>query len=270
MGARLSCTFRHDAVDETAMQPIDGPDGESRPSCGAFDKDLAAMKAIKAEMEMERNPAAVAEVYVEESEESDTDERTTKPAHSVKSRPRIIDLQQNKTGGEIDMISSFNQQYEVKNQIGKGGYSVVYEGQRKEDAKRVAIKEAWIKAKEKEAWSSEVAILQTLDHPNIIKFIDHFEPETWQRPNDRKGSKYYLVTELLEGGELFDRIVEKEFYTEKEARDLVRLLLDAILYIHNKGVVHRDLKPENLLLTSRSDDANIKIADFGFAKRVNL
>jgi calcium/calmodulin-dependent protein kinase I len=95
-------------------------------------------------------------------------------------------------------------------------------------------------------------------HPNIIKIFDHFE----------ESKHFYLVTELIHGGELFERIVSKEFYTELEARELVKILLKAIGFIHDKGVVHRDLKPENLLLTSDSDDANIKIADFGLARRV--
>ena len=62
--------------------------------------------------------------------------------------------------------------------------------------------------------------------------------------------------------------VPQAFYNEKEARDLCRILLDAVKYIHDLGIVHRDLKPENLLMTSRHDDANIKLADFGFARSV--
>ena len=58
------------------------------------------------------------------------------------------------------------------------------------------------------------------------------------------------------------------FYNEKEARDLCRILLDAVRYCHDLGIVHRDLKPENLLLTSQHDDANVKLADFGFARSV--
>jgi len=81
---------------------------------------------------------------------------------------------------------------------------------------------------------------------------------------------YYLVTEIMEGGELFDRIVEKEYYNEREARDLVQLLIEAMAYIHDNNVVHRDLKPENLLLTDKTDNASIKIADFGFAKRLDF
>lgn len=62
--------------------------------------------------------------------------------------------------------------------------------------------------------------------------------------------KFYIVTELVQGGELFDRIVSKVHYNEKQARDLVKIFLETIAYIHDLGIVHRDLKPENLLLTS--------------------
>lgn len=58
------------------------------------------------------------------------------------------------------------------------------------------------------------------------------------------------------------------YYNEKEARDLCRILLDAVRYCHDLGIVHRDLKPENLLLTSQHDDANVKLADFGFARSI--
>ena len=57
---------------------------------------------------------------------------------------------------------------------------------------------------------------------------------------------YYMAIELMEGGELFERIVKKTFYNEMDARGLVRILLDALAYLHHRGIVHRDLKPENL------------------------
>jgi serine/threonine protein kinase len=112
------------------------------------------------------------------------------------------------------------------------------------------VKKEGLTDEDKDALQVEIKILQEIRHPNIMSLVDHFE----------EPKMYYLVTELLEGGELFDRIVEKEYYTEKEARDLVKILLSAIKFIHDRNIVHRDLKPENLLLTSKSDDANIKIA----------
>jgi calcium/calmodulin-dependent protein kinase I len=79
-------------------------------------------------------------------------------------------------------------------------------------------------------------------HPNIVRLYKAYEEPDY----------FYLVQEMMSGGELFDRIVAKEFYNEKEARDAVRTVLGAVDYMHSKKVVHRDLKPENLLLAVRS------------------
>lgn len=74
--------------------------------------------------------------------------------------------------------------------------------------------------------------------------------------------------EFMEGGELFDRIVEKANYTEKEAAETIRPIIDAIRYCHELDIIHRDLKPENLLYDSSSENATIKISDFGLARFV--
>lgn len=76
----------------------------------------------------------------------------------------------------------------------------------------------------------------------------------------------YLVLELLRGGELFDRIVEKENYSEQEAAETIRPIVDAIRYCHKMGVIHRDLKPENLLYGTTEPSSIIKITDFGMAR----
>ena len=102
----------------------------------------------------------------------------------------------------------------------------------------------------------EVAILQHLNHPHIIKLHDFFDEDQF----------YYLVMERVTGGELFDRITEKEYYNENEARNVCKILFDALEYMHNQGIVHRDLKPENLLLVEKGNDSLIKIADFGMWK----
>ena len=79
------------------------------------------------------------------------------------------------------------------------------------------------------ALRQEVEIMRSLDHPNIVKLLDFFEEE----------KNFYVVLECLPGGELFDRIVKKTFYNEKEARDTVRLIAEAIKYCHDKGIAHR-------------------------------
>ena len=93
---------------------------------------------------------------------------------------------------------------------------------------------------------------------NVINLFCFFEsPE-----------KYYLVLDLAKGGDVFDRLAKRAVYNERVARDLARNLLSAIRFIHNRGIAHRDLKPENLLLVDEKDDTNLKLADFGFAKKI--
>jgi calcium/calmodulin-dependent protein kinase I len=119
------------------------------------------------------------------------------------------------------------------------------------------INRASIPDGDEEGIRREVSILQKLNHPNIVKVYDFFEePE-----------RFYVVLEFLAGGELFDRIVEKSVYNEKEARDVFVLVLNALKHCHDQNIAHRDLKPENLLLASKNNDAEVKIADFGFAKK---
>lgn len=96
-----------------------------------------------------------------------------------------------------------------------------------------------------------------LDHPNIIKLFDAY---------DEDADMCYLVMEYAVGGELFDRIIAKEYYTEAEAKKVVKVVAKVLAYCHSEGVTHRDLKPENLLYSDETEDAKIKIADFGFAK----
>ena len=107
----------------------------------------------------------------------------------------------------------------------------------------------------------EASILQSLDHPYIIKLIDVFVHP--------KKKAVYLVMELVQGGDLFDRIIQKERYSETDSRRVMRRLLAAIHYLHEKrDIVHRDLKPENILCVSRHDDVHVKLTDFGLAKSI--
>ena len=108
------------------------------------------------------------------------------------------------------------------------------------------------------ALQTEVDILSQIDHPNCIKLFEIFDEEQY----------ICLVMELLSGGELFDRIVEKENYSEKEASDTIRPIVDALRYCHEQGIIHRDLKPENLLYCNDEEMSSIKITDFGLARFV--
>lgn len=207
---------------------------------------------------------------------TDPDEKSLQgePAASTEASPpklQVVALQPKPAVSkqESPLLSRFHQKYELSDKIlGKGGFSICYEGTRKADGKRVAVKVSRVKASEKENWLREVHILKDLKHPHIMELMDFFEPEPWQLKSAKssKGDRHYVVTELLEGGELFERIVEKTFYSEQLARTVVINMLEAVAYMHARGVAHRDLKPENLLLESHSSDTDVQIADFGFAK----
>ena len=106
---------------------------------------------------------------------------------------------------------------------------------------------------------TETEILRKVQHANIIKLIEMYDTDEY----------LFLVMELVVGGELFDRIVEKGAYSEAEASTLVRHIVKAILYLHEMDICHRDLKPENLLLATRESDTDIKISDFGLSKIIS-
>jgi len=156
----------------------------------------------------------------------------------------------------------FEELYKLKGVLGSGAFSTVRLGYHKSDQEKSYAVKCINKQKLTEedtiALVEEVAILKEFDHEHIICLYDFFE----------ESQMYYLVLERMSGGELFDRIVEKHFYNEKEARDVCKILLEAVGYCHKNNVAHRDLKPENLLLVTEKDDGIVKIADFGFAKRV--
>lgn len=104
----------------------------------------------------------------------------------------------------------------------------------------------------------EINILQVLgSHPGLVSLID---------VDEAMPGSIRLVLELCEGGELYDRIQQKQYYPEVEAKAAVRCLLEAVAYIHGHGIMHRDLKPENILLASRVSNTELKISDFGLAK----
>jgi len=149
--------------------------------------------------------------------------------------------------------------YSIKEKLGMGSFAVVKRAIRKSDKKQFAVKEIrklHLNEEELKTVEDEVSIMENIAHPNCVKLYEMYTSK----------AKVYMVLELLTGGELFDRIVAKGNYSEKEAATLLKTLLEAIKYLHSINIVHRDLKPENLLYTSQSKDADIKITDFGLAK----
>ncbi|XP_061731192.1 calcium/calmodulin-dependent protein kinase type 1 [Nerophis ophidion] len=154
--------------------------------------------------------------------------------------------------------SDIKEHYDFKEVLGTGAFSEVLLAEEKRTQRLVAIKcipKKALEGKENNI-ENEIAVLHRIKHPNIVSLEDIFE----------SASHLYLVMQLVSGGELFDRIVEKGFYTERDASQLIRQILDAVKYLHDMGIVHRDLKPENLLYYSMNEDSEIMISDFGLSK----
>lgn len=154
---------------------------------------------------------------------------------------------------------SFLQKYKVVRELGSGSFGKVYEAEHRQTRQRRAIKELDKSSAEKETHAkfiSEVDILSRLDHPHILKLYELYED----------ANKYYVVSELLTGGELFDYVIKMGHLSEVSAAKIMFQVLSAVVYCHSNGVVHRDLKPENLVLESSPDasrDLCIKLIDFG-------
>jgi serine/threonine protein kinase len=160
---------------------------------------------------------------------------------------------------------SFEDRYEVdeSHPIGTGKFSQVFLcWGRNQPEERYALKVIDTLPDDQVSMNQirdEINILRVLgDHPNIMQLV---EVDAMEESNCIR-----LVTELCEGGELYDRIAQKQYYPEIEAKVLVSNLVDAVAYIHSKGIMHRDLKPENILLVSKLSDTDIKISDFGLAQ----
>lgn len=157
---------------------------------------------------------------------------------------------------------SIKDKYIMTRTLGKGGSCSVIMGNIKSDpsADPVAIKIMPCKdAYSKKLYEHEITLLSQLDHPCIMKLVEY-------GVDDRN---YYIVSECCTGGELFDRIVDKQnAISEKQAAGLVRSMLEAIKFCHDRKIVHRDLKPENFVFKDKSQDSPMVLIDFGCAKIV--
>jgi serine/threonine protein kinase len=154
--------------------------------------------------------------------------------------------------------------YEMREEIGVGSTSTCHRCVRKSDGKEFACKVIDKRDVEQkfagllDQFNAEVRILQMLDHPNIIRLEDAYETPEF----------VFMVLEMMQGGELFDYVVEKGTLSEEEASTIVRKITSSVAHMHAANVIHRDLKPENLLLTTRrqEDAPEVKLIDFGLAR----
>lgn len=151
--------------------------------------------------------------------------------------------------------------YSSCTQLGQGAFSAVRLATHKPTNRDFAVKvidrtSSAITEEDDQLIEQEVKIVSSLRHPNIIRLVEYMTSTNF----------YYIVLEYCPGGELFDEIAKRSCYSEVDARDIIRIVCDAICYCHSNGIVHRDLKPENLLLSSSDPSlAEIKISDFGMS-----
>lgn len=158
--------------------------------------------------------------------------------------------------------------YTIGATLGSGNFATVKKGTPKDKTKVISATGRTIpplvaikvidksKVEDMKDIQTEIDILFQMSHPNIIALF-----EIYDSPKHMN-----LVMELVTGGELFDRIVEVGSYTEREAASTMKILCEALNYLHDKGIVHRDLKPENILLKNKEELDSLTVADFGLAR----
>jgi len=172
----------------------------------------------------------------------------------------------NQTAQKIDVNAthfSVEEMYKVGEEIGRGAFSVVKRGTHKKSGDEVAVKfieKKFVDKQDLMLLAREIDIMKKVDHPNVLKLKEVFETD----------DTIALVMELVTGGELFYKIVEKGNYTEKDAANIVAQMINGVDYLHDQGIAHRDLKPENLLCSGEEEEGyrpfRVVIADFGLSK----
>jgi calcium-dependent protein kinase len=153
-------------------------------------------------------------------------------------------------------VGKIRDHYRIGKVLGSGAFGEVRLCLHKDTQTQRAVKvlrKNLLDDKEMDMLKNEIAILKDMDHPNIVKMYEFLEDE----------KRIYIVTEICKGGELFDEILNRSKFDEKDAATVMRQLLSAINYCHKKNIVHRDLKPENMLLEQDKDLEKLKIVDFG-------
>ncbi|XP_038151691.1 calcium/calmodulin-dependent protein kinase type II subunit gamma isoform X15 [Cyprinodon tularosa] len=155
----------------------------------------------------------------------------------------------------------FTDEYQLYEELGKGAFSVVRRCIKKSTGQEYAAKiinTKKLSGRDHQKLEREARICRMLKHPNIVRLHESISEEGF----------HYLVFDLVTGGELFEDIVAREYYSEADASHCINQILESISHIHQRDIVHRDLKPENLLLASKMKGAAVKLADFGLAIEV--
>ncbi|KAJ6217425.1 hypothetical protein RDWZM_008582 [Blomia tropicalis] len=163
--------------------------------------------------------------------------------------------------GQPPATTRFSDNYDLKEELGKGAFSVVRRCVQKTTQLEFAAKiinTKKLSSRDFQKLEREARICRKLNHPNIVRLHDSIQEEGY----------HYLIFDLVTGGELFEDIVAREYYSEADASHCIQQILESVNHCHMNNVVHRDLKPENLLLASKAKGAAVKLADFGLAIEV--
>merc|ERR1712000_781480 len=195
-------------------------------------------------------------------DKKDKTRRRKRKEKTIQEKTKEIEQELADSGEEgADPITVFDEKYEIGEVLGRGAFSVVKKVTSKRSGRTYAVKIIDKKnvGQDMQRLRIEIDILTRVKHPNIINLKEIMEDD----------DTLYIITELVTGGELFDKIVELGAYTEAAAATLVLNMVSAIDYLHSMNIVHRDLKPENLLLKDDSDISEVKLADFGLSKIIS-
>ncbi|XP_056298926.1 calcium/calmodulin-dependent protein kinase type II delta 1 chain isoform X9 [Pseudoliparis swirei] len=155
----------------------------------------------------------------------------------------------------------FTDEYQLYEELGKGAFSVVKRCMKISTGQEYAskiINTKKLSARDHQKLEREAKICRLLKHANIVRLHESISEEGF----------HYLVFDLVTGGELFEDIVAREYYSEADASHCIQQIVESVNHCHVHGIVHRDLKPENLLLASKLKGAAVKLADFGLAIEV--
>jgi len=189
--------------------------------------------------------------------------KLTDEAKAEESARRKADKTKDVVADTRDLVSpgSYKEHWKTRSQLGKGAYSIVYNCTRRDTGVKAAAK--WVQKRSLHrkallALLREIRLMRSIHFKHIVSIVDFYDEE----------EHFIIVSELMTGGELFDEIVRRSHYSVGDAAHVVKTVVEALAYLHDRGIVHRDLKPENILLSSSHSDSVIKLADLGFARSV--
>jgi len=223
----------------------------------ARQKFRSAVQAVQVAISSPFKVEKIADLLKETDKHVEEEQENTEESEQVaEASPPVVQ----KLNMSVTKKKKFAQLYEVRDKIHRGSAAIVRKCYSRVHRKEFAVKIIERDHETDEHVLKEVNIMNHLHHENLVAVVDFFEEDDF----------FYIVMELMAGGDVFDRIIDLNNFTEKDARDLAKILLIAVQNMHENGVAHRDIKPQNIFLESKDDNSAIKVGDFGFAERVHL